>query len=165
VSPQLRRFAPFILIALVLLFVLPLIRGRSSSGLNDGERATDTLNALKLIDRTQQSLLSTTGRYTSHLSDIIGSAKGLAGDLAIGVGVQLDAGTDGQSYYVQLNSSVLSVSRARAGTKRTVNTCLVLKSSSGVKCPLDATPPTTTTATSTTATTPPASTGTTTTTG
>jgi hypothetical protein len=142
VSPQLRRFAPFILIALVLLFVLPLIRGKSSSGLTDGGRSTQTLDALAQIDKAEKGYLKANGRYTASLADLLGSSKGLASDLAIGIGVQLDVSTDGKTYVARLASSVLSLVRARTGTKLIADDCLTLKSSSGVKCPVKPATPT-----------------------
>jgi hypothetical protein len=52
-----------------------------------------------------------------------------------GLAVQLDAGSDGQSFYARVASDVLSVVRARSGKSLIANSCLVLKSGSGVKCP------------------------------
>jgi len=59
----------------------------------------------------------------------------LASDLAIGLSVQLDVSTNGQSFLVRVASDVLSLVRARSGAKVTAQNCLILKSGSGVKCP------------------------------
>ena len=61
--------------------------------------------------------------------------KQLADDLAIGLDVQLDASTDGQSYLARVSSDIFSLVRARTGDKITAKSCLVLKSGSGVDCP------------------------------
>ena len=131
-----QRYLPLVLVAFLLLFLLPnLLKKKSSSGSSAGARATQTINAMNLIDKGEQSYDAGHGVYTSHLADLITLSHGLAGDLAIGLAVQLDAGTKGQSFYAQVESDVLSLVRARSGPKLIADSCLVLKRGSGVKCP------------------------------
>jgi hypothetical protein len=136
VPPNIQRFLPFILIAFLLLFVLPAILKKHSSGPNAKTRATDTIGALKLIDQGEQSFKTAHGRYTSHLADLVPGHKQLAADLAIGLDVTLDISTDGQSYLARVSSDIFSLVRARTGSKVTAKSCLVLKSGSGVDCPV-----------------------------
>jgi len=134
--PNVRRFLPLILIAFVLLIILPsLLKKSSNSGTTASTTATDTTDAMKLIDKGELAYKSAHGAYTSHIADLLAVSPHLAGDLVIGLAVQLDAGSNGQSFYAQVESSVLSLVRARNGKKLIANTCLVLKSGSGVSCP------------------------------
>jgi hypothetical protein len=135
VPPNIQRFLPFILIAFVLLFVLPAILKKHSSGPNAKTRATDTIGAINLIDQGEQAFKAAQGRYTAHLADLVPGHKQLAADLAIGLDVSLDTSTDGQSYLARVSSDIFSLVRARTGTKITAKSCLVLKSGSGVNCP------------------------------
>jgi hypothetical protein len=135
VPPNIQRFLPFILIAFLLLFVLPSLLKKHSSGPNAKTRATSTLDAMKLIDRGQQSFKSAKGRYTSHLADLVPGHPQLVKDIAVGLDVELDTSTDGQSYLARVSSDIFSLVRARTGTKVTAKSCLMLKSGSGVDCP------------------------------
>lgn len=136
VPPNFQRLLPLLLIFAVLVFLLPsLFRKHRSSGPSASTRAAQTIDAVRLIDQAEQNYKLAHQRYTSHLADLVPQHKRLADDLATGVSVQLDAGTDGQTYVAQVSSDVLSLVRARNGTKLTANSCLVLKSGSGVTCP------------------------------
>ena len=75
------------------------------------------------------------GRFTPHLADLVPLHPRLATDLGIGLAVTLDAGTGGQGYLQRVASGVLSLVRARSGNKIVANSCLVVKSASGVACP------------------------------
>ena len=136
--PNFRRFLPFMLIAVVFLFVVPTLFKKHTSGPSTSTRATQTIAAMNLIDKGEQSYRAAHGRFTSHLADLLPLRKQLAGDLAIGLSVQLDASTDGQSFLAQVASDVLSLVRARDGDKVTAQSCLILKSGSGVTCPAPA---------------------------
>ena len=85
-----QRFLPFILIAFLLLFVLPAILKKHTSGPNSKTRATDTIGAMNLIDQGEQTFKTAHGRYTAHLADLVPGHKQLAADLAIGLDVTLD---------------------------------------------------------------------------
>jgi hypothetical protein len=136
--PNFRRFLPFMLIAVVFLFVVPMLFKKHTSGPSTGTRATQTIAAMNLIDKGEQSYRAAHGRFTSHLADLLPLRTQLAGDLAIGLSVQLDASTNGQSFLAQVASDVLSLVRARGGDKVTAQSCLILKSGSGVTCPAPA---------------------------
>jgi hypothetical protein len=134
VPPQYRRFAPLLLIGALFLVVLPLLRGSHSSGLSNADRATATKAALRAIDRGEVGYRAAHGRFTSHLADLVAGDKKLAGDLAVGLAVELDVSSNGNSYLVQVESSVLSLVRARTGSRITANKCQVVKKGSGVDC-------------------------------
>jgi hypothetical protein len=134
VPPQYRRFAPLLLIGLLLLVVLPLVRRSHSSGLSDADRATATKAALRAIDRGEIAYRTTHARFTSHLADLVAGDKKLAADLVVGLTVQLDVGSNGNSYLVQVQSSVLSLVRARTDSRITANRCQIVKKGSGVDC-------------------------------
>jgi len=134
--PNLRRYLPLVLIAFFLLFLLPtLLRKKSTSGPSTSVRATQTIDAMNLIDKGEQAFKAAHGTYTAHLADLVATSHGLANDLVIGLAVQLDAGSNGQTFVAQVESDVLSLVRARNGKKLIANSCLIVKSSSGVKCP------------------------------
>jgi hypothetical protein len=132
-----RRYLPLMLIALVAIFVLPQILHKKK-GSSASTVATQSLGALDLIDRGELAFKQANGGYTAHLADLIPTSRGLASDLADGIGVQLDAGAKGASYYVQVESSALSLVRARNGAKLVADECVIVKSGSGVKCPAPA---------------------------
>jgi hypothetical protein len=135
--PNIRRFLPLILIAFFLLFLLPtLLKKNSTSGLSASARATQTINAMNLIDKGEQAYKTAHGSYTAHLADLVATSHGLAKDLVIGLAIQLDAGSSGQSFVAQVESSVLSLVRARSGKRLIADSCLIVKSGSGVKCPV-----------------------------
>ena len=134
--PNLRRYLPLILIAFFALLIVPtLLKKKTSSTSSAATRATLTIDAMNLIDKGEESYRTAHGAYTSHLADLLAESNRLASDLVIGLAVQLDAGSGGQSYYARVESDVLSLVRARSGTKRIANRCLILKRGSGVKCP------------------------------
>jgi hypothetical protein len=132
--PNFRRYMPFILIGALALFVVPtLLRKKTASGPSTSTRAAQTIEAMSLIDRGEQTYKTSHGRFTPHLADLLTTR--LANDLAIGLSVQLDVGSDGQRYLAQVESDVLSLVRGRNGATVTAQSCLVLKSGSGVSCP------------------------------
>src|SRR5438132_5365746 len=133
--PNFRRFLPFVLIAAVVLFIVPQLLKKHSSGPSSSTRAAQTIDAMKLIDRGEQSYRAAHGRFTPHLADLLPINTRLASDLAIGLSVQLDVSTNGQSFLAEVAGNVLSLVRARSGGKINAQSCLILKSGSGVKCP------------------------------
>jgi hypothetical protein len=125
-----------ILVAVLLLFVLPtLLRKKTSSGPSTSTRATATVNAMNLIDEGEFAYETRHHAYTPHLADLLTLTHGLGNDLLIGLDIQLDAGSDGHSFYAHVESDVLSLVRARSGKKLIANSCLVLKRASSVHCP------------------------------
>jgi hypothetical protein len=135
VPPNFRRYLPFVLVAVVLLFLLPsLLRKKSATGPSASTRAGQTIEAMNLIDQGERAYMNANGRFTPHLADLLTTR--LANDLAIGLTVQLDVGSDGQRYLAQVESDVLSLVRGRNDSKLIAQSCLVLTSSSGVSCPV-----------------------------
>ncbi len=138
--PNIRRFLPLIAVAAFLLLVLPTLLKKKHTGPTSSAatRATQTIGATNLIDKGEQSYRAAHGGYTQHLADILALEPRLASDLVIGLAVQLDAGSDGKTFYTRVESDVLSLVRARDGKTLVVSKCLILKSGSGVKCPAPA---------------------------
>ncbi len=151
VPPQYRRFLPLLLIAAFIFILVPALTHRSrSSGPSSKDKSARTLDAMKLVEGGEQSYRAAHNRFTSHLADLLAASPKLADDLTAGVDVKLDVATDGRSFLAQATSDVLSVVHARNGEKLIAQSCLVLKSSSGVSCPTTTTTSTTTTTTTTT---------------
>ena len=134
--PNFQRFLPVVLIALVAFFFVPALLKKHTSGPSASTRATETIDAMNLIDNGEQGYKTAHGRFTPHLADLLPLNTRLASDLAIGLGVQLDVSTNGQRFLAQVASNVLSLVRARNAGKVTAQSCLILKSGSGVKCPV-----------------------------
>ena len=134
--PNFRRYLPVVLIAAFVLFLLPTLLKKNKTGSSSAStRAAQTIDAMNLIDKGELSFKAAHAGYTGHLADLLAIKRGLARDLVIGLAVQLDAGSDGQSFYARVASDVLSLVRARSGKTLIANRCLILKSGSGVKCP------------------------------
>ena len=132
--PNFRRYLPLLLIAFLLVFLLPsLLRKKTTSGSSASTRAAQTIEAMHLIDKGEEAYRAAHGRFTPHLADLLTTR--LASDLASGLAVQLDVGSDGQRYLAQVESDVLGLVRARTGARVSAQSCLVLKSGSGVSCP------------------------------
>ena len=139
---DMRRFLPIMLIAFAALFILPqLFRHSSSKTLSAKDRAATTLDAIERIDRAEVKALAAGGSYTSHLADLVAADKHLAAELTVPLNIEIDVGTAGKSYLVRVSSDVISYARARNATKVTARSCRVVKSSSGVKCPVIAPTP------------------------
>lgn len=133
--PNFQRFLPIILIGALAIFVLPALLKKHSSTPSASTRATLAIDAMNLIDKAELGYKSAHSRFTPHLADLLPANSRLANDLAIGLSVQLDVSTDGQSFLARVASDNLSLVRARSERKITARSCLVLKSGSGVKCP------------------------------
>src|SRR5579871_4679196 len=115
-SPNLRRYLPFILIAFFLLLVVPALFRKSSTAANatPSAQSTATIRALNLVDRAELAYDGAHGRYTLDVADLLIDNHTLAQDLTNGYAIQLNVGANGQSYYALVQSSVLSVLRARS---------------------------------------------------
>lgn len=136
---NMKRLLPIVLIMVVVLFIVPqLTKKKTASGPNAGARATQTLDALNLIDKGEQTYRAANGMFTSHLVDLLQPGSPLAGYLATGVTVRIDAGTDGKRFIAEVASDVLRVVRARGDGKVIAESCQVLKRAKGVGCPLPA---------------------------
>jgi hypothetical protein len=134
--PNFRRFTPILLVAALVLFVVPTLLKKHQSGPSGSTKATQTIDAMNLIDRGERQYLTSHGRFTPHLADLLLTPNSqLAKDLAIGLDVKLDVSTDGQSFLAQVKSDTLSLVRARNAGTITAQSCVVIKSGSGVNCP------------------------------
>jgi hypothetical protein len=140
VPPNLPRFLPIILLAVLALFVLPaLLKKNNNSGPSASDRAKQTIEAMTLIDKGQQAYRQANGRFTTHLADLLPLSGRLGTDLAIGLDVNLDVNTKGDLYVAEVTSDVLRLVRsADASGKVVAKSCLVLKNSKGVDCPAPA---------------------------
>jgi hypothetical protein len=159
VQPNIQRLLPFLLLIFVVLFIVPTILHRhSSKGFTAGDLSNATIGAMATVDKTELLYKAAHHGYTSQVSDLITLDRALAKALGEGVAVSLDASTSGETYYAQVQSSVLGLFRSRVGSKVILKSCIVIKSGSGVACPAGYTSPgvttTTSTATTTTTTTP-----------
>jgi hypothetical protein len=151
---DMRRFLPIMLIAFALLFILPqLLRKSSSTALSTKDRGRLTLDAIGRVDRAEQAVFASGGKYTAHLADLVTRDKVLSAELTIPLDVTLDVSANGKSYVARLTSDVFSVAQARSGTALIDRSCRELKTTSGVDCPAGATSPKTTTSTTSTPTT------------
>jgi hypothetical protein len=135
VPPNLQRYLPFMLIVLVLLFVVPSLLKKKSSGNSAKTLAAQAVDAMKLIDQAEQSYRQAHGRYAGQLADLLPKHPGLAADLAGGALVTIGAATDGQTYLQQVRNTNLGLVRSRSRGRLIANSCVVLKSASGVSCP------------------------------
>src|SRR5262249_15370904 len=120
-----------IIIALffLLFIVLSIVNRKSSSSLNDTDRAVRTQQALQRVSKAQAAYLAKNGKYADHLSDLIPLAPRLASDLADGVvTIQLDSSGD-KTYFVTVASPVVTFSRTVVNGKTITHSCLQLKSS------------------------------------
>ena len=129
-----RRLMPMFAILAAVLFIVPALTKKHSSGPTSSTKAMTTLQALNRVDKSEQRYLGTHARYTSHVADLVSLAPSLAADLAV-VRIQLDVSSDGKSFLAQVSSDVLSFVRSRDTTKVTADSCTVLKSGKGVGCP------------------------------
>jgi hypothetical protein len=148
-----RRFLPILLIAFAALFILPqLFKGGGSKTLSSKDRGRLTLDAIERVDRAEQQALTSTGRYTADLAELVARDRVLASELTIPLTVDLDVGGNGKSYLARVSSDIVSAAWSRTGST-VVRSCRVLRSRTGVDCPVGTIGPTTTTVTSTTETT------------
>jgi|SRR5471030_3208174 len=132
--PNIRRLMPMFVILAVILFIIPSLTKKHSSGPSSGTKATTTLDAMNRVGKSEQRYRSAHAHYTSHVADLITLAPKLASDLST-VAIQLDVSSDGQTFLAHASSDVLSLVRARGKTQLVANTCTVLKSGTGVSCP------------------------------
>ncbi len=146
-----RRYLPILLLAFAALFILPQLFNRSSSKtLSAKDRGVLTLDAIDRIDRAEQQVFASGGKYTAHLAELVSRDQVLASELTVPLDVTIDAAADGKAYVARVTSDVFSVTRARSGGTVTDRSCREVKSTAGVDCPAATTSPTTITSTTTT---------------
>jgi hypothetical protein len=144
---DMRRMLPILLLVFVALFILPqLFKGGGSKGVSTKERGQLTLDAVQRIDRAQQKLFSSGGKYTGDLAQLVAGDKILANELTVPLVVDLNVSDDGSAYLARVTSDIVSVAWNRSGDN-VVRSCRILKSRSGVDCPVGSTGPDTTTVT------------------
>ena len=125
-----------IIIALffLLFIVLSIVNRKSSSSLNDSDRAVRTQQALQRVTKAEAAYLAKNGKYAEHVSDLIPLAPRLASDLADGVvTIQIDSSGD-KTYYAAVASPVVSFSRTVVNGKTITHSCLQLKSAAKKIC-------------------------------
>jgi hypothetical protein len=150
---DMRRMLPILLLVFVALFILPqLFKGGGSKGVSTKERGQLTLDAITRIDRAQQKAMSSGGKYSADLAQLVAADKILGNELTLPLTVDLNVSDDGTAYLARVSSDVVSVAWNRSGPN-IVRSCRVLKSRTGVDCPIGTTGPDTTTVTVTTGTT------------
>lgn len=119
-----------IIIALffLLFIVLSIVNRKSSSSLNDTDRAVRTSQSLQRVMKAEDKFFAQHHRYTSHLADLIPFAHRLATDLTDGIAsIQVDtSGND--AYFVSVASPVVSFTRTVVNGKVITKNCLQLKS-------------------------------------
>ena len=124
------------LVVLLAVFVVPsLLKKKTSTGASAKTLAAQAIDAATVIDRAEEAYRQLHGRFAAHLADLLPTHPRLAADLVGGVSVTLDASTDGRTYLQQISDQYLSLVRSRNGAQLVANSCLVLKSASGVACP------------------------------
>lgn len=134
---NMKRMLPILLVMIVVLFIVPqLTKKKKTGGPNADARATQTIDAMNLVEQGQLAFMTANGTFTTHLADLIKPGTKLAEYLATGVTVSIDAGTGGKQYVATVESDVLRLVRARGNGKLIAQSCLVLKSSKGVACPV-----------------------------
>jgi hypothetical protein len=146
---DMRRLLPILLLVFVALFILPqLFKSGGSKGVSTKERGQLTLDAIARIDRAQQKAMSTGGKFTSDLAQLVATDKVLASELTVPLTVDLNVSEDGSTYLARVSSDIVSVAWNRSGSS-VVRSCRILKSRTGVDCPVGSIGPDTTTVTST----------------
>jgi len=118
----------------LLFIVLSVINRKSSTSLNDTDRAVRTTQTLKRVVDAEAKYLKANGHYAGHLSDLIPLAPKLATDLTDGLlTIQVDSSGD-KAYFVAVGSTVVTFSRAFDNGKLVKKTCLQLKSAGKPYC-------------------------------
>jgi hypothetical protein len=118
----------------LLFIVLSVVNRKSSTSLNDTDRAVRTNQALTRVVNAEAKYFQANGKYAGHVADLVPLAPKLAIDLTDGlVSIQLDSSGD-KSYLVQVTSTVVSFTRAFDNGKLVARSCLQLKSAGKKYC-------------------------------
>ena len=91
---------------------------------------------MNLVDKAEKTYRAAHKGYTPNIADllVVDRAIGpLLGDRDRRLPERV--GSNSQTYFAQVASSVISLIRARNGAKLITHSCIVLKSGSGVSCP------------------------------
>ena len=129
--------SPILLIVAVfflLFIVLSIINRKSSTSLNDTDRALRTNQALNRVMDAEASYLKQHKVYTGHVSDLVAINNRIGTDLADGVvSIQVDSNGN-KTYFVQVTSTVLLLNRTFTNGARVQDTCLQIKSAGKPYC-------------------------------
>ena len=129
-SPILLIVALFFL----LFIVLSIINRKSSTSLNDSDRALRTSQALNRVMDAEATFLKQHGSYTGHIADLIPIQKQIGTDLTDSVvTIQVDSSGD-KNYFVQVGSTVLLLNRTLTSGKVVQHSCLQIKSAGKPYC-------------------------------
>ena len=125
-----------IIVGLFLVFIIftSILGRRSSSSLNDKDRALRTQQTLTRVMNAEAAYLKQNGKYAGHVADLVPLAPKLQIDLTDGLAnIQVDSSGD-KTYYVQVTSTVLTFSRTVVDGKVVAKSCLQLKSAGADYC-------------------------------
>jgi hypothetical protein len=129
--------SPILLIVAVfflLFIVLSIINRKSSTSLNDSDRALRTNQALNRVMDAEATYLKQHKVYTGHVSDLIPIQKQIGTDLADSVvSIQVDSSGD-KTYFVQVGSTVLLMNRTVTDGKLVQHSCIQIKSAGKPYC-------------------------------
>jgi hypothetical protein len=129
-SPILLIVALFFL----LFIVLSVINRKSSTSLNDSDRALRTNQALNRVIGAEASFLKKHGSYTGHIADLVALQPKIGTDLTDGVvTIQVDS-SGNKTYFAQVGSTVLLLNRTLENGKIVQRSCLQLKSAGKAYC-------------------------------
>ena len=116
------------------ILVTSVLNKRSSSSLNDKDRALRTQQTLTRVMNAEAAYLKQNGKYAGHVADLVPLAPKLQIDLTDGLAnIQVDSSGD-KTYYVQVTSTVLTFSRTVVDGKVVAKSCLQLKSAGADYC-------------------------------
>jgi hypothetical protein len=120
----------------LLFIVLSVVNRKSSSSLNDTDRAVRTNQALTRVVNGEAKYFQANGKYTGHVADLVPLEPKLGIDLTDGiVSINLDSSGD-KSYVVEVTSTVVQFTRAFSNGKpvKAAWSCLQLKSAGKKYC-------------------------------
>lgn len=120
----------------LLFIVVSVINRKSSTSLNDTDRAVRTVQARDRVVNAEAKYFAIHKKYASHIADLVPLAPELGTDLTDGiVSINLDSSGD-KTYVVQVTSTVLTFTRAFDNGKpvKAAWSCLQLKSAGKKDC-------------------------------
>jgi hypothetical protein len=129
--------SPILLIVAVfflLFIVLSIINRKSSTSLNDTDRALRTTQALNRVMDAEATYLKQHKVYTGHISDLVPLQPKIGTDLIDGVvTISVDSNSN-RTYLVQVASTVVAFNRTVQNGKVVVRSCLQIKSAAKAYC-------------------------------
>jgi len=120
----------------LLFIVLSVVNRKSSTSVNDTDRAVRTVQARDRIVNAEAAYFAKHKVYASHLADLVPLAPKLGIDLTDGiVSINLDS-SGGKAYLVQVTSTVVSFTRAfdNGQPVKKAWSCLQIKSAGKKYC-------------------------------